>query len=247
MMKLPVIQGIIDRRVLLNWHVDPVPLSRILPPPFRPQLVNGFGIAGVCLIRLKEIRPKFLPRGFGLSSENGAHRIAVEWDEEGERKVGVYIPRRDTNSRMNVLAGGRLFPGLHHHASFDVKEDADGIRIDLKSADASTRVTVEGRPASSLPAGSVFGSLEEASAFFEAGSLGFSATNTPGCYDGLELRCEDWQVQPLEVMQAESSFFSEANFPAGSAAFDCALLMRGVKHQWIGREQLVAELLGARV
>ena len=53
MMRIPTIRGIIDRRVLVNFRVDPDVLARVCPPPFRPQVVNGFGVAGICLIRLK--------------------------------------------------------------------------------------------------------------------------------------------------------------------------------------------------
>lgn len=238
-MKLPSIRGVIDRRILANWRVDREVLARILPPPFRPQVVNGFGIAGVCLIRLKNIRPAFLPMACGISSENAAHRVAVEWEQDGEPRCGVYIPRRDTNSRLNALAGGRLFPGLHHHARFRVHETDDRVEVALDSDDGRTHVRVAGRVAPDVPAGSVFGSLSAASAFFEAGSLGYSATATPGQFDGLELRCRNWSVRPLEVERVESSFFDEPEqFPPGSAEFDCALLMRGIEHEWHGREPL---------
>ena len=42
-------------------------------------------MAGICLIRLQQIRPWFVPGccGIGISSENAAHRMAVEWDESG--------------------------------------------------------------------------------------------------------------------------------------------------------------------
>ena len=57
----------------------------------------------------------------GVSSENGAHRIAVEWDENEQLQEGVFIPRRDTSLRLNTLVGGRLFPGRHYLAKFNVK------------------------------------------------------------------------------------------------------------------------------
>src|ERR1700683_3947440 len=110
-MQIPIIRGLIDRRILVNFRADSDVLARLLPAPFRPKLVNGMGMAGVCLIRLKSIRPRFLPAFLGISSENAAHRIAVEWDEDGETTEGVFIPRRDTSSRLNTLLGGRLFPG----------------------------------------------------------------------------------------------------------------------------------------
>ena len=66
-------------------------------------------------------------------------------------------------------------------------------------------------------------SLEEASAFFQAGSLGYSATRDPSRFQGLELRCLNWQAEPLEVEEVRSSFFEdESLFPKGSIEFDCA-------------------------
>lgn len=239
MIRLPTIQGVIDRRILVNYRVDPAVAQRLLPPPFRPKLAHGYAVAGVCLIRLKHIRPAFLPIAAGMASENAAHRFAVQWDRDGRRQEGVFIPRRDTSSRFNAIVGGRLFPGEHHHARFDVDESADRLRVSYASDDGSTRVSVAGRIAESLPAGSIFASLQEASDFFEAGSLGYSATSDPTRYDGLELRCKTWSVEPLAVERVESSFFGDlTKFPPGAATFDCALLMRGVQHEWDGREDL---------
>ena len=116
-MRIPAIRGIIDRRVLVNYRVDAKVLSCVCPPPFRPQIVNGFGIAGICLIRLKYIRPRFLPWFLGISSENAAHRVAVEWDSATGTQSGVYVARRDTSSLLNAFAGGRLFPGVHNRAA----------------------------------------------------------------------------------------------------------------------------------
>ena len=240
-MQIPVIRGLIDRRILVNYRVDPDVLARRLPAPFRPKLVNGTGMAGVCLIRLKNIRPRFVPSFLGISSENAAHRIAVEWDQGGESKEGVFIPRRDTSSRLNTLVGGRLFPGVHNHAAFQVREQDDQYRIELNSDDRRTHLLVEGHVAQELPPNSVFKSLKEASDFFERGSLGYSVTAKPGQFDGLELHSFNWRVQPLAVDKVESSFFEDHElFPPGSVGFDCALLMQGIEHEWHGKGQLCA-------
>lgn len=82
-MKLPVVKGVIDRRILVNYRVEPGVLNGLLPAPFRPKLVHGAGMAGICLIRLRQVRPAFLPAWLGISSENAAHRAAVEWTEDG--------------------------------------------------------------------------------------------------------------------------------------------------------------------
>ena len=120
-----------------------------------------------------------------------------------------------------------------------MREQDNHYRIILDSDDRQTNLLVEGHVSPELPKGSVFGSLKEASDFFERGSLGYSVTVEPGRFDGLELRSFTWQVQPLAVEKVESSFFEDrALFPAGSAELDCALLMRGIDHEWHGRESL---------
>ena len=92
-MKIPVIRGTIDRRILANYRIDPEILRSILPNPFRPRIVGGFGMGGICLIRLKSVRPRFFPFPWGIGSENAAHRFSVEWDVDGKSCEGVYIPR----------------------------------------------------------------------------------------------------------------------------------------------------------
>lgn len=231
-------RGVIERRILVNFRVDPDVLTEVLPAPFQPQLVDGFGIAGVCLIRLGELRPALLPGAVGLRSENAAHRIAVTLPDGSH---AVYIPRRDTNSRVNVLVGGRLFPGVHHRARFTSTETQDRFDVAMRSDDGATRLRIESSVSDELPADSVFGNVADVSAFFEDGSLGFSDASQPGCFDGLELHTTQWEVTPLAVHRVESSFFDDrAIFPAGSATFDNALLMRNIAHDWRARPSLRA-------
>ncbi|MEM7011438.1 MAG: DUF2071 domain-containing protein [Verrucomicrobiota bacterium] len=93
-MKIPALKGIIRRRILLNYVVDPTVVAKTLPKPFRPKLVGGKAVAGICLIRLERIRPKGVPGFIGTTSENSAHRIAVTWDDDGSEFEGVFVPRR---------------------------------------------------------------------------------------------------------------------------------------------------------
>ncbi len=188
-MRIPIIRGVIDRRILVNFRVDPEVLAALVPEPFHPKPVGGFGIAGVCLIRLKQIRPRFLPRVLGVSSENAAHRIAVEWERDGVQHEGVFVPRRDTSSRFNTMVGGRLFPGVHHHARFETDEQGEHYRVALDSDDGDTRLVVDGNVSADWPSGSVFPSLHAASEFFEAGSLGYSVTAQRGRFDGWNWSC----------------------------------------------------------
>lgn len=228
------IKGVIRRRILLNYVAEPGVVTRFLPEPFRPKLFEGMAVVGVCLIRLEEMRPSWMPVKMGLSSDNAAHRIAVEWtDEHGKVREGVFIPRRDTNSCLNQLAGGRLFPGEYHRAWFDVV-DADGvIDFSMKSVDGEVAVEFRAGPADDLPDGSVFRSVDEASRFFEGGCDGFSGRSGSEVVDGMRLCVGDWSVKPLQVEYVRSNSFENRDyFPEGSLRLDHALLMRDVAHEW---------------
>lgn len=232
-MRLPTIQGIIRRRILANFRVDPQAMQRQLPSRFRPKLYNGFAVAGICMIRLEHIRPKLMPEIVGIGSENAAHRVAVLWDEGASTREGVFICRRDTNSQLNVLLGGRIFPGEHHQSSFSVHESDASVKITMKSADETITIEIDGDVSKELPSSSIFSSLAEASSFFEGGAVGYSVTSNQDRLDGLRLETKEWHVEPLDVRRAYSSYFSdETKFPKGSIEFDNALIMRNVAHEW---------------
>jgi hypothetical protein len=225
--------SVIERRLLVNYRVDQEVAASLLPAPLRPQLVNGWAVAGICLIRLGRLRPSWVPGRAGMRTENAAHRVAVEWDGTGGRQCGVYIPRRDTDSAVTVLVGGRLFPGEHHRAHFDVRETARELHVAFASADGTAHVSIDVRVAQRLQGSALFADLREASDFFRCGSAGFSATRDIGRLDGLELRADRWVVEPTEVHAVSSSFFDDARlFPPGSATIDCALLMRDIPVTW---------------
>ena len=232
-MRQPRVSTVVERRLLVNYRVDPGVAASLLPAPLRPQQLSGWAVAGICLIRLGQIRPAWVPHGLGLRSENAAHRIAVQWDGPRGTQTGVFIQRRDTGSALTVLVGGRLFPGMHHQARFDVRETPSDLHVAYASRDGSTHVSVDAQMAMRFEGSTLFASLEQASTFFLKDSAGFSATCDRHRLDGLRLTTSSWQVQPVDVRAVHSSFFDDLDrFPPGSATLDCALLMRDVPVIW---------------
>jgi Uncharacterized conserved protein (COG2071) len=232
-MNLPVLSGLIRRRILVNYHADPEVVQKLLPTGLQPKLHQARAIVGICLIRLEQVRPKGMPDFIGLSSENAAHRIAVEWDTETGLKEAVYIPRRDTNSWLNQTLGGRVFPAELHAADFKVQDDQTKISLEIESKDNTVQVYVLGQTATALPSNSIFASLEQASDYFKAGSLGYSASRDPGHLDGVQLQTDAWKVDPLAIQELSSSYFAAStHFPSGSVVLDHALIMRNIEHQW---------------
>lgn len=234
-MVLPVpVEGMIARRLLLNYRVDPSVLSDLLPAGLEPLRVGGFGIVGVCLIRLESMRPRFVPRVCGISSENAGYRIAVEWTEGDDLRQGVFLPRRDSNSWLNRAVGGRLFPGVHHAATFQANENSSGLTIEVTSRDGLTDLLVSGRECLEINESSVFDGLEELSLFFECAGCGYSSNRGHDTLDGVRLNTKTWTARGFHVEKIRSNYFDNKDrFPEGSISFDSAMFMSGIAHQWI--------------
>ena len=227
------LDAVVERRLLLNYRADPDVVAQLLPPPFRPQLRGDYAVVGICLLRLGRARPAGLPAVIGLGSENATHRIAVSWGAADNPRTAVYIPRRDSGSRLNVAVGDRLFPGVHHRAVFDVAERPDRLRVAYATNDGSTAVDVEVRLADALRDSVLFDDVDQASEFFRLGSIGYAAGREPAEFEGLEQVSSQWRVDPCVVDRAASSFFDDRSvFPAGSIAVDSALVMRKVAVRW---------------
>jgi len=231
-MSPPRVRAMLERRILVNYRIEPDALETVVPAPFRPVLIDGHGIAGICLIRLGRIRPAGFPAAW-LSSENAAHRIAVERDTPAGPATCVYIPRRDTSSWLTVLAGGRMFPGWHHPARFSVSESGSQFLVQLRSRDGSVRVRVDACRSDRVMVGSVFQSVAEADQFFRSAPIGYSATPAADRFDGVELGCSGWNLEPRQVREVASSFFDDVTrFPPGTVTLDSAFLMRGLETTW---------------
>ncbi|MFF8609268.1 DUF2071 domain-containing protein [Streptomyces sp. NPDC015346] len=232
-MRPPELSSVIERRLLVNYRVDPAVAARLLPAGLRPQLVRGRAVAGICLLRLGAVRPSWAPAAAGLRSENAAHRVAVEWDGPDGVETGVYIPRRDTASRVNHWAGGRIFPGEHGRADFEVSESEESVRVAFATRDGRTRVDVTVEITRGLEGSELFADLDEASAFFRGGGRGYSPTGGGPRLDGMQLHTDDWRIEAGRVTSARSSYFDDPDrFPPGSTELDSVLVMRDVPVRW---------------
>jgi hypothetical protein len=224
---LPRITGIIDRRILLNYRAPLSVVQEMLPGPFEVRSVNGLALIGVCLIRFKSLRPAFLPAALGISSENAAHRISVVWSDKVGTHTGVYVTRRDTNSAFVKLTGGRVFPGVHGRAKFDVEESSDRVAISIGDSDG-VLVSLSGEISDDFSS-EVFASHDEASRYFQDDRIGYSPARSDRELEGLKLNCHKWVTSNLRI---DESYVREFSALSPEIEFDHALIMHGVSHDW---------------
>ncbi len=158
--------------MLVSYRFDPNVATRFLPRSVGPQLVRGWAVAGICLIRLGRLRPHGLPSAVGLRRETPTTASPSSGARPDGPATGVYIARRDTATRLNAAAGGRLFPREHRLARFRANEAAGRVRVAFDSNDGTTAVDVTVDAAPRLTPSALFADLAEVSSFFEDSSLG---------------------------------------------------------------------------
>jgi hypothetical protein len=221
----------IERRLLVSYRIEPELVARLLPAPLRPQLVRGLAVGGVCFIRLGGLRAGHLPPLPRLATENAAHRFAVEWDDANGTQAGVFVPRRDTNSRITAAAGGNVFPGSYRLARFDVDEPGSQVRITVTARRGPVQLAVTATPAATLES-ELFATLDDATGFFRRGALGLSPSAHPGHLDGVRLHSASWAARPMTAKIRSRLFDDTALFPPGTCSLDCALVMRNLPARW---------------
>ena len=183
-----MIQGVIARRMLLNFRADADVVQRLLPAPLQVDQQHGHAVLGVCLIRLENLRPQGVPGPLGLSSENMAHRVAIRYPSSDGLRPGVFIWRRETDQRLVELLGGRLLPGVHHHARFQGSESQDHLAMNLTGNDGKADVRFSAHVLGEWRHTPSFSSFDEVSEFFRKGDYGFSCSLRGDELEGLQLR-----------------------------------------------------------
>ena len=229
--------GTMARRMLVNWRIEPEAARRVLPGVVRPKLVDGYAIAGLCLVRLERMRLAYWPPWIGLASENVAARMGIEWDSPTGLRQGVLIFRRDTASRSNAFFGPHFGYGVHSPAAISVNTAPGRIDIAMASGDGFHTADLSASDAPAIMPGSLFGTLEQAATFFRGGECGYSPTDRPGHWHGVGLRLGRWDLVPMAIRRARSSWI-ESWFGA-AATLDSAFIMRNIEHTWrhIGSEE----------
>lgn len=233
----------IERRLLVNYRIDPARAQSLLPTRFRPQIVSGWAVGSVCFLRLRDLRPGHVPSTFGITTENVAHRFAVEWNDDEGCHSGVFVPRRDTNSRIAVLGGDKVFPGAQRLARFEVRDIGPELRIEVESRDRTINISVTARECSAM-GGELFSGLEDAIGFFRRGPVGYTSSGSSDCLTGVRMECESWDAQPVSIEHMTSSIFDNTEvFPMGSCTIDSGLLMRNLEARWITADGLIPDEL----
>lgn len=230
-MRAPVLEGRIERRVLLDHAVDTEVAARLLPSGFEPRLLDGRAVVGVCLIRLADVRPVGMPAWLGRSVEAAAHRVSVWREGPDGPEAGVYVPRRDTTSWAATMAGGRVWPGVHHRAAVTVRRSAKELSVEVRCRDGQA-VAVAVDLAERAHLGVRLADAAAASAFHAVERIAWSP-GRDGSLEAADLLVHGWAARPVGVLTTASTWVDDPRrFPPGTSTLAGALLMEDVPVTW---------------
>ncbi len=186
------------------------------------------------MLAIESARPWPMPAAMGQAVRAAAYRISAEIDSDSALGVpsrAVYVPCRHTDGLLPILAGGRVFPGVHQRAEIDV--DADAKQLSWSVRGLSSERSDEGGVAqfdiaavadlqSAVPATS------EVADIVIGTELGLSPGHRPGSIESAELCPASRAAQRVDLTSLRSDFLDSFS----SAAPAESLLMTDVGVIW---------------
>jgi len=102
-------------------------------------------------------------------------------------------------------------------------------------------IRLEAKLRDRFPMESIFRAMPNASRFFAGDKVAYSPRFRTSIFDGVQLKCRRWKLEPLRVNALESQYFEQKQmFPKGSIFFDHASIMRDIEHEWHSCGELIA-------
>ncbi len=191
---------LVDRRILILYRVSADALGQLCPAAARPRS-SCCAVAGI-VFRRRTVRAWLVPARCG-TSQCATHFMRLPDDLRADVCPGIIPLRHDSSSRWQTwgaASGGR------HHARFQVVDRLDSLELVGDSDDRQMHLALKARVARELPGGSMFRSVSQVAGYLAAdlARLGLvTAARSVGSGDVWR----HLRLEPLDVMQLESSFF----------------------------------------
>lgn len=240
MKRLARATGMLEDTVLLNYRTDAEVLRRLLPEPFEPRLVDGYGLMGVLMYRLRDLECE---RSMGLPSPPSEHvlyRIAVSWQQGGRRYHGMYVLRHEVNTRLPIQHRRRgIFPVIARPVRWHRRPWRGSFEWSLRTRNR-VRLRLGARLSKHFPRESVFEDLDHAADFFGRERAAVAPRYQRQVFSCTHFLPLEWTVKPLHIHRLKTDFSQlENTFPKDRIFFDSGLYWAQLPCRWQeGREIL---------
>jgi hypothetical protein len=233
---------LVDRRILILYRVSAAVLEQILPAAAEPRHVADRALAGIAFRRRWMTRSRLVPARLG-TTHCATHFVLVRGCSGPDRHPGIFTFRHDSSSRWQAWwtsAGGG------HHARFEVVDRVDSLELVGDSDDQVMHLLLKAQVARGLPDSSVFRSVPQVADCLAADLAGLGLLQPPGAGGQGGSVWSHLRLEPLDVVQLESSFFDRwRHVSPGLVEFDSAFSLREDQLAWSQEGTLCCHMVPA--
>lgn len=222
--------------LVLTYALPAGELEPLLPPGLVLDRFGEFGFVAVAMVQTRDLRPSFLPRGFGQNFFLTGYRIFARFRTgEGRLLRGLRILRSDTDQRRMVWGGNLLTHYHYRHAQVTVSETGGELSVQVATSGAEADVQVVARlntPVTAPPPGSPFQDLHQARLF--AGPMPFTfdyeaETHSLIVIEGVR---QEWKPVPVSVEVQKLTFLDRPPFDRAHPILANAFHVRDIPYEW---------------
>ncbi|HZF13527.1 MAG TPA: DUF2071 domain-containing protein [Thermoanaerobaculia bacterium] len=214
---------------LVQFSLDLEEAARALPPPLVPRRIAGRALVSLVHVRLRRMRPTFLPGLVGFSYRHVAFRLLVDdpalappppSDPEAAGR-GIFFVRSFTDRPLLAHAGNLL---THYRLTpAELAVDPRGLAVREGGRRLSYRKAVLG---AEVPSPGLFGGWAEARAVVGALDRAYAVDPDGGVWE-TRIKRPDWPLEPLALAGFATDFFE-------SARLECAFRVASViPYHWL--------------
>jgi len=220
--------------LVLTYAFPPQTLEPLVPQGLVLDTFRGRAFLAVALVETEHLRPSFLPARIGGNFFLSGYRIFTRLAGR-ESKRGLRILRSDTDHPGMVYAGNLL---THYHYRLcraALEEDDRGIHWTIRTPRSEADLEVFARLSETpgpLPAGSPFGTVEEARRFAGPLPYTFDYEEETRSIIGIRAVRQSWNPRPVEVEVRKNTFLDREPFRAAPPVLANAFHVRDVPYQW---------------
>jgi uncharacterized protein YqjF (DUF2071 family) len=191
-------QGMVRRRFLINYPVEPSLLAPFVPPGGELSLHQGKAWLSDCFVHITGMRPTGVPQALGVSFHYLIHRTRARLPfPDGKKREAVLVLDPTIDSRLLATFGAAATGVPFKRRPIEFVTDGSAWRLGVRDGkDLIFEAMIRGSSfGTDMPTNSPFSSLSQADEFLLGVSYGGSWNPEAGTLHVLAETHEPWRAQ----------------------------------------------------
>lgn len=224
------VDGFVTDRFLVNYRAPAAELARLVPAPFTLDSYGGYGFLSVCVLEVRDMGIRALPRALRFNNLEVLYRLGVRY-----RGQPSFVTLRSDTSSLALACLGGWFSQYRLRAAriqFSRAHGRFALQARTRDGSADARIDVDPSRTRRASSTSVFSSAELADRWL----LGMSFSVDPGRPGRVLVQPIDhspWQARFVEPRELQFGFLEQLSRTyAVPLEYDSTLAMRGIHQTW---------------